>query len=115
MPSPDYLGQAVSAWGNITETSLQWLFNGTDSSISILTSLIANGHLIEGAGIEFPSITGSGVTLAELRASISKAFFAFAIPSLWSVAGTRAFILDSGYNCGTRRPGGRVAKHLHYA
>ncbi|PKX96188.1 uncharacterized protein P174DRAFT_503368 [Aspergillus novofumigatus IBT 16806] len=41
-----------------------------------------------------------------LRASISKAFFGFAIPSIWAVSGTYAFIIDSGYDCGTIDPMG---------
>ncbi|KAH8649335.1 hypothetical protein BX600DRAFT_388677 [Xylariales sp. PMI_506] len=105
----DYMGQAVSGWGNSTEMALKSLFDGSDDSTSLLTSLIANGQLIEGAvgGVaEYPDVTAGDTTQAALQASISKALFAFAIPQLWAIAGTRAFILDSGYDCGTIDPEG---------
>ncbi|KAK3934563.1 putative glycoside hydrolase [Diplogelasinospora grovesii] len=101
-----YMGQVISAWGNITDQSLKTLFDGSDNSVALLTTLVADGHFIEGGingAIVAPDI-GVEPTLADLQASISKAFFAFGIPSLWSVAGTRAFILDSGYDCGTVDP-----------
>ena len=103
----DYMGQVVNAWGNVTEQSLKKLFDGSPEYIDLLTSLIADGHMIEGSvngAAAYPDVTADGTTQAELRASISKAFFAFGIPALWSVAGTRAFILDSGYDCGTTDP-----------
>jgi hypothetical protein len=104
-----YMGQVVSAWGNVTALSLKKLFDGSDASIDLLTSLVSDGHFIEGGvngAIQAPNFHAGAddTTLADLQASISKAFFAFGIPSLWSVAGTKAFILDSGYDCGVVDP-----------
>ncbi|KAH8885958.1 glycoside hydrolase family 18 protein [Thozetella sp. PMI_491] len=91
----DYMGQAVTAWGNISEESLKNLFSGSDESINLLTTMISNGHLIEGSvdgGASFPT------------ADVAKGFFAYAIATVWPLAGTHAFILDSGYGCGTVDP-----------
>lgn len=107
----DYMGNAVSAWANVTELSLQQLFNGEPENVELLTSLVANGHFIDGSfngggsGIRDALDTRADSPLmTEVRASISKAFFAFAIPSIWSVSGTTAFIIDSGFDCGTVDP-----------
>ena len=103
------MGQVVSAWGNVTEMSLKHLFDGSDEGLSMLTSIISDGHMIEGGvdGVALaPDVTAGGTTLADLQDSITKAFFAFAIPAIWGVAGTHAFILDSGYDCGVEDPEG---------
>jgi len=85
--------------------SLQQLFNGEPANVELLTSLIADGHFIDGSvggGLAFPAIdiAHNSPTMVELRTSISKAFFAFAIPSIRSVSDTSAFIMDSGFVCG---------------
>jgi hypothetical protein len=101
----DYMGQVVTGMGNATEMALQSLFDGKDPTL--LTSLIANGQMIAGSvrGVSTsPDVNAGGTTEATLQASISKAIFAFSIPQLWSLAGTHAFILDSGYDCGTIDP-----------
>ncbi|KAK3500592.1 hypothetical protein B0T13DRAFT_535440 [Neurospora crassa] len=109
----DYMGNVVSAWANVTEMSLRQLFNGEPESVELLTSLVANGHFIDGSvngGGSSPTdaldTTANSPLMAEVRASISKAFFAFALPSIWSVSGTTAFIMDSGFDCGTVDPMG---------
>ncbi|KGQ05404.1 Killer toxin subunits alpha/beta [Beauveria bassiana D1-5] len=40
----------------------------------------------------------------ELEASVSKAFFGYAIPALWSVSGAFPVVLDTGYACGKVDP-----------
>lgn len=107
----EYMGNAVNAWGNVTEMSLKKLFNGEPASVELLTSLIANGHFVDGSvggGLAYPDfdISHDSPTMADVRASISKAFFAFGIPNIWSVSGTTAFIMDSGFDCGTVDPMG---------
>jgi hypothetical protein len=103
-----YMGQVVTAWGSITSYSVKRLFGGYDESIDLLTSLVADGRFIAGGingAIVSPDIgSAENTSLPDLQASISRAFFAFGIPSLWSVAGTAAFVLDSGYDCGVINP-----------
>jgi hypothetical protein len=101
----DYMGQAVNAWANITEMALQQIFDGSDTTL--ITALIAGGQFIEGGvngAQRDPDVTAGGTTQATLEAAIAKSMFAFAIPALWGLAGTRAFVLDSGYDCGTVDP-----------
>lgn len=45
----NYMGQTISAWGNVTEQGLANLFNGHDDTINTLTSLISDGKFIEGS------------------------------------------------------------------
>lgn len=93
----DYMGNAVSAWDKVTEMSLKQLFNGEPENVELLTSLIANGHFVDGSvggGLSSPGdaldTSHDSPMMVDVRASISKAFFAFAIPSIWSVSGTTA-------------------------
>lgn len=105
----DYMGQAVTGWGNVTELTLKKLFNGDDDSLSTLTTMVANGHLIEGSvngHAAFPTVTVSDGTLSALAADIAKGFFAYAISTVWPLADYHAFVLDSGFDCGTTDPEG---------
>ncbi|PWY76008.1 glycoside hydrolase family 18 protein [Aspergillus sclerotioniger CBS 115572] len=99
------LGSVVSGWAAIAENQLWYLFNGSDASISLLTSMITNGNLMEGSGGS-PSVSHKTdpQTNARIEGYISKAFFGFAIPSVWEVSGTAAFVLDSGYDCSAQNP-----------
>jgi hypothetical protein len=104
------MGQAIAAWGSVNELALQKLFDGSDPSLVTLGSLISDGKMIEGAvngNYEFPPAPGSGPspqTLTDLEAGLTKAFFGYAIPAIWSVSGTYPFIIDSGYDCGITDP-----------
>ncbi|GFG09756.1 hypothetical protein IFM61392_06047 [Aspergillus lentulus] len=102
----NYTGQSIAAWGNIPEKSLSKLFDGSDDSLNRPTDFISDGKLIEGKGIAPPGPDAPAESASALRASISKPFFGFANPSIWTVSGTYAFIIDSGYDCGTIAPMG---------
>ncbi|TWU70441.1 hypothetical protein ED733_000323 [Metarhizium rileyi] len=95
-----YMGQALNAWADLAERSLAKLFDGTDESIDVLTSLLSDGKCITGKGRAAPPAYSE----ATLKGFIGKAFFAYSIPALWSVAGISPFIIDSGYACGTIDP-----------
>ncbi|GKZ37253.1 hypothetical protein AbraIFM66950_008710 [Aspergillus brasiliensis] len=99
------LGSVVAGWAATAEDQLWNLFNGSDTSISLLGTLIANGNLIEGGGGK-PSTTyiTNDETNTQIEGYINKAFFGFAIPSVWAVSGTAAFVVDSGYPCSAQNP-----------
>ncbi|KAK4496425.1 hypothetical protein PRZ48_012405 [Zasmidium cellare] len=101
-----YLGQVMAGWGNISSTTLMNLFDGSPDSISTLTTLTQNGQLIEGStGVpDIPGTAQSPETASAMAASVATAFWAFAIPAVWYAAGTAAFVIDSGYSCGTVNP-----------
>ncbi|KAK3934190.1 hypothetical protein QBC46DRAFT_300262 [Diplogelasinospora grovesii] len=104
----NYMGQVINAWGNVTSGALKSLFNGSDDTLVTLTSLIANGQFVEGAtgtsSAVYPATTEDTLTDTQLENSIAKAFFGYAIPALWSVSGVAAFVMDSGFPCGTVDP-----------
>ncbi|RAL13110.1 glycoside hydrolase family 18 protein [Aspergillus homomorphus CBS 101889] len=99
------LGSVVSGWANVTQNQLWNLFNGSETSIALLTRMIANGDLIEGSSAA-PSVKPSTTpeTTTQSESSIDKAFFGFAIPSVWAVSGAAAFVVDSGYPCSAQNP-----------
>ena len=99
----NYLGQTITAWRNITSVALQELFSGEDDSIDTLTNIISDGKLLSGnsASLSYTAPEGSE---AQLEADIAKTFFAYAIPTSWSFSKHYAFIVDSGYDCGTDDP-----------
>lgn len=100
-----YMGQAIYAWGNVTEQAVAHLFGGTDDAIDQLTKLIEGGRFIEGsanghaapAGGDTPSPAPS--TDAGLQAEVVTAFWSYTIPVGWTLSGTHAFVLDSGFDC----------------
>lgn len=99
----NYLGQTITAWGNITSVALERLFNGKDKNIATLHAILADGKLLSGGGDEI-NTSPPETSEADLEANIAKAFFAYAIPSAWTFSKHYAFIIDSGYDCGTTDP-----------
>lgn len=96
------MAQVVPAWKSIAEMQLKGLFDGSSGNLAYLTDLIANGQLIAGAapGGGSPSAVVTSETQSSLEQGIAKALFASAIPTLWNLAGTYAFVLDTGMACG---------------
>ena len=67
--------------------------------------MIANGNLIEGSGSSpTASPKPDDETNSQIESYISRAFFGFAIPEVWTVSGTAAFVVDSGYPCSAQNP-----------
>lgn len=99
----NYLGQTITAWGNVTSVALERLFNGKDKSIATLHAILADGKLLSGNGDEI-HISAPETSEADLEVNIARAFFAYAIPSAWTFSKHYAFIIDSGYDCGTKDP-----------
>lgn len=66
---------------------------------------MGSGNLIEGSGgspvVDFNS---TATSFNNLEGYINKAFFSFAIPAVWTASNNAAFIVDSGYACGTVNP-----------
>ncbi|KAM0511469.1 hypothetical protein ACHAPE_009823 [Trichoderma viride] len=99
------LGSVLHGWTTLASYQLRCLFNGSDTSTNLLTTLMGSGNLIEGSGgspvVDFNSTTTS---FNNLEGYINKAFFGFAIPAVWTASNNAAFIVDSGYACGTVNP-----------
>lgn len=98
------MGQAISGWGAVVEKSLYRLFDGTDTSIETLTALISDGKFVEGSSISIHPPPGNSDDLPDdtataLQKTISKTFFGFSIPAIWTVSGKYPFVIDAGYSC----------------
>lgn len=91
-----YIGQSLYVWDNVTANSLHDLFDGSDESLDKLTTLLADGNFIDGSGetAELPASDKNTVESAFL-----KAFYGFAIPTIWRKSGHRPFIIDTGKDC----------------
>ncbi|KAK3956166.1 hypothetical protein QBC32DRAFT_251260 [Pseudoneurospora amorphoporcata] len=98
----NYMGQAITGWTNTTALALKKVFDGSDESVDLLGKVMSDGKLIRGSGGTNAVNRDNGAT--ELRANIAKSFFGYAIPSLWRVSKTYAFVLDSGISCDTPYP-----------
>ncbi|KAJ5726918.1 Glycoside hydrolase superfamily [Penicillium malachiteum] len=99
------MGSVLLGWTSVTENQLYTLFNGSDAGITLLTTLISDGKLIEGSGGS-PEVSykADDSTTSQVEDFIGKAFFGFSIPALWTAAGTAAFVVDSGYPCSAQNP-----------
>ncbi|KGO58768.1 Glycoside hydrolase, superfamily [Penicillium expansum] len=99
------MGSVLYGWSNATANQLYTLFNGSETSITLLTTLISDGKLIEGSG-GAPSVgyQVSDSTSSDVEAFIGKAFFGYSIPTLWTISGSAAFVIDSGYPCSAQNP-----------
>ncbi|KAL5043915.1 hypothetical protein BDW71DRAFT_216052 [Aspergillus fruticulosus] len=89
-----YMGDVWRGWKNSTEMASRALFNGSDSTITLLTRMMKDGKLIEGssAGNEgADEITGD-----ERKAYIEKSFYAYVIPQVWQRSGQNVFVIDTG-------------------
>ncbi|KGO76570.1 Peptidoglycan-binding Lysin subgroup [Penicillium italicum] len=98
------LGSVLYGWAALAEDQLYHLFNGSDTSISLLSSMISNGNLIEGSSSDPKDAVSNVESSTQIGNFINQAFFGFAIPSVWAVSGTSAFVVDSGYPCSAQNP-----------
>lgn len=94
------MGQVVGAWANLTDLALQELLSGDSASLPNLDTLITGGKLIAG----MPEKDNFPPDQENLTVSIASAFYAYAIPTIWSAAGYDVFVIDSGVSCGTVNP-----------
>ncbi|PGH07079.1 hypothetical protein AJ79_06357 [Helicocarpus griseus UAMH5409] len=97
-----YVGQVMLAWRNSTEQVVARLFSGEDEPIEDLWNLISDGKLIAGSSDGHGS--GDFYSTIDLQMSTELAFYGFIIPQIWAVSGTRGFVVDTGYDCGTVNP-----------
>ncbi|KAK4125717.1 hypothetical protein N657DRAFT_569661, partial [Parathielavia appendiculata] len=111
----NYMSKVVDSWRGVTERAVGRLFYGkkldgqtnhklTDAELNTLYNLISDGKLVNGMwpqGVERPQQINA---TEELTANIKKTFFGFAIPALWRVSRSYAFVLDSGFGCDADKP-----------
>lgn len=100
------MAKVVVEWADVAERTLDLLFSGSEAGINALTHLIKDGTFV--AGAKTTPTTPPPPTLDEiyktanktLEKSVAKAFFAHAIPNIWTASGAFPFVVDSGMSCG---------------
>jgi hypothetical protein len=86
------MGNLVSLYYDTITAMNQDLFNGSTASIALLTTLIANGQMME---------PGTAGTEDAIRGFFEKSIYGVLIPQAWSLSnkGIHPFVLDSGSDC----------------
>lgn len=101
----DWMGKRAFDWVLVMEATVAKLFDGSDESIAVLTSLISDGQMVEGRKeMPTPKLDADIQDSRVVEKALARTFYAFAIPALWTVSGHFPFIVDSGYPCGTIDP-----------
>ena len=94
--------RAIQGWAAIPALAIQKLFDGSPESIEILGDAISDGKLLEPGkwAVELPYVPAR----LDLEPIVAKTFFGYAIPALWRLSNTYAFIIDSGFGCDAEKP-----------
>lgn len=100
-----YMFQVFPMWQAIIEESLYRLYNGTDKSLALLTSIISDGKLCSGSYVSDVSSQMKQKVGGEMMSSLNKnnlimhTFFIRILSVYWRLLGEHPFVLDSGYEC----------------
>lgn len=91
------MSQVVFVWGEAMELAVDKLFDGSPESIQSLTTLISDGKMTPG------NTTGHAIppqmSNTELQTLLTRVFYSYTIPAIWTAAGLSVFVMDSGYTC----------------
>jgi hypothetical protein len=87
----------TSFWYGALENMAKDLFNGDDTSVDRLQSLLSEGKMITG---------DPTVPLTSVETKIESAMYAYLIPQAWSLSNEEVypFIVDSGFDCAADNP-----------
>lgn len=102
----DYIDATFDTWYKSANAFDKYLFTGTEAAIDDLTSLVANGSMIDGSmnGHYDPDENGDYVESFINEGLAEKAFFGVSVPIIWSVMGNNPVVLMTDYDCGTDNP-----------
>ncbi|KXX78980.1 Killer toxin subunits alpha/beta [Madurella mycetomatis] len=96
----NYMGQSIDGWRKAAQRALNKLFDGSDESLEILWDVMSDGKLIDGRFVTTPALSDNKKKRDDdLRDNVAKSFFGYAIPTLWRLSETYAFVLDTGLGC----------------
>ncbi|KAL2173022.1 uncharacterized protein P884DRAFT_273605 [Thermothelomyces heterothallicus CBS 202.75] len=94
------IGQSTTIAKDVLSTKQEAWTANLQASFNNMLSRVIEGHAPTGKrGPPDP-----GNIHNELQANVKKSIYAFAIPNLWGVSQTFAFILDSGFGCDVEKP-----------
>ena len=94
--------RAIEGWLDLPQLAMKKLFDGSPESIEVLGDAMADGKLLEEGkwAVELPYVPAR----LDLDPIVAKTFFGYAIPALWRLSNTYAFIIDSGFGCDADKP-----------
>lgn len=84
--------ETIDQWSNHSEVFLTRLFSGKDEHIRTLTTLIKDGRLANGKG----DGTASPSPAHANEEAAARAFYAVAIPAVWTLTGQAPAVIDAG-------------------
>jgi len=91
------------SWTNITAIASNSLFSGSAEGVQQLTAMMSDGRMFNVDKSRDNDLTDNPPGKLFLY-DVRRASFGFAIPALWSAAGTGAFVMDSGFDCSSHNP-----------
>ncbi|KAL4794249.1 hypothetical protein BDV19DRAFT_399433 [Aspergillus venezuelensis] len=94
MAFKSYMGSIWKGWKNSTELASRALFNGSESTVALLTKMMKDSKLIEGSSAGNEGEDAMSAT--EQRAYMAKSFYAHVIPQVWQKSGQNVFVVDTG-------------------
>lgn len=99
-----YMGSVMNDWQNTTSHILAELFSGSDESLELLQTVMGQGQFIAGGDPDTGILSAPGYTINDddvelMKGNVTRSFYAFNIPSVWSAVGKNIFILDTKLGC----------------
>lgn len=91
----DTLSQLITVWMHTIVSLNEHLFNGSDVSIKLLGTMMADGQLLE---------RGDPVSDPDIQQFLERSIFGILIPDAWALGQAGVFVADSGAPCGTPNP-----------
>lgn len=98
-----YMGKILGAWQDGIAAMLEQLFDGSETSVKVLTHTISQGKVIAGGypnapGDQPPTQPGDA-DAKTMKDAFVHSFYGYMVPALWRASGKNAFVMDTGYGC----------------
>lgn len=99
------MGESLSKMAETTAETMHQMFLGDDASIELLGNIMGDGQFIASGDhdtgyVSTPSYKAQQEGKDTMDAGIIKDFYAYAIPSVWSLSGKNVFVMWTELDCG---------------
>ncbi|MBE3044377.1 hypothetical protein IMZ48_17780 [Candidatus Bathyarchaeota archaeon] len=89
----------IESWKSQTDTLVKTLFSGEATNIKRLTEIVKDGHLIDGKSEVDGWSPGNHTDNWVREKNIERAFYAAAIPAVWTADSSYPVVVDFGPSC----------------